>query len=269
MVVEKIQIKSGFFNKPINCLINYDKQDVKKPVVFWLHGLSLRKNEHTRPLYEKVAFFLQNAGFAVVRFGFTMAEEDIPEKNITIKEFHINSQNHDLKQVFKYIYSKNEKYNLDLENVTLIGHSFAATTIIHTYPELNKIIPIRNIALLAPKTLYSKYEYDKNWDGEITSEEQEGSFFFPWRNKKGFQRHALKNSFIEKNSEIRNQILDNAKSITCNKIALFAQQDEIFIKDYQDLIVKRGFKGNIILGANHSFNGKEEEVVKNIMSFIK
>lgn len=177
---------------------------------------------------------------------------------------------------------------LGYPNIYLLGHSLGCTKIVYTYNKLksinsNLIENIKGIMLLSlvdiPNVLkfYLKDNYTKYLELAI-NKENEGKLYDIMPNDASIHPISVKTflRYIRDNKEIE---IDNYKKVNNIKVPIFMRwgtENEMILQKPQELVdivnkLLDNPKKDIgyIAKANHSYNGKEEIVAKQIIKFIK
>ena len=184
---------------------------------------------------------------------------------------------------------------LGYKEIYLQGHSLGCTKIVYTYNELKEeeeediLKCIKGVILLSlvdiPKTLkmylgsnfdsYLKLAEEKEQEGKIYDLMPKESFIHPV-SVKTFLRYAKYNKDIDFAGYGRDNKLEKLNNIDVPLFMRWGNDKEMIIQKADELVT---LVNNIIInkkkdidyieGSNHSYNGKEEIVAKQIIEFIR
>lgn len=183
---------------------------------------------------------------------------------------------------------------LGYKEIYLQGHSLGCTKIVYTYNELKEeeediLKCIKGVILLSlvdiPKTLkmylgsnfdsYLKLAEEKEQEGKIYDLMPKESFIHPV-SVKTFLRYAKYNKDIDFAGYGRDNKLEKLNNIDVPLFMRWGNDKEMILQKADELVT---LVNNIIInkkkdidyieGSNHSYNGKEEIVAKQIIEFIK
>lgn len=181
------------------------------------------------------------------------------------------------------------------KNIYLQGHSLGCTKIVYTYNKLkdeNKkdiLLLINKIILLSlidiPNTLsiylgdklniYIKYAEKKEREGKEIELMPEEAFIHPI-SVKTFLRYARDNKEINFANYGQDKKLVKLNNIEIPLFMRWGNQNEMILQEPKKLvslvseaITNRNKDINYIDGANHSYTGKEEELAKQVVNFIR
>ena len=187
-----------------------------------------------------------------------------------------------------------ELRKLGYKNIYLQGHSLGCTKIVYTYNELkeeeeNDILDsIKGIILLSlidiPKTLeiylgenfnsYLRLAEEKEQEGKVKDLMPKEAFIHPI-SVKTFLRYAKYNKDIDFAGYGRDNKLEKLNNIDIPLFMRWGNDKEMIIQKADELV---SLVNNIIIndkkdidyidGSNHSYDGKEELVAKQIIKFI-
>lgn len=183
---------------------------------------------------------------------------------------------------------------LGYKEIYLQGHSLGCTKIVYTYNELKEeeediLKCIKGVILLSlvdiPKTLkmylgsnfdsYLKLAEEKEQEGKIYDLMPKESFIHPV-SVKTFLRYAKYNKDIDFAGYGRDNKLEKLNNIDVPLFMRWGNDKEMILQKADELVT---LVNNIIInkkkdidyieGSNHSYNGKEEIVAKQIIEFIR
>lgn len=184
---------------------------------------------------------------------------------------------------------------LGYKEIYLQGHSLGCTKIVYTYNELKEeeeediLKYIKGVILLSlidiPKTLkmylgsnfdsYLKLAEEKEQEGKIYDLMPKEAFIHPV-SVKTFLRYAKYNKDIDFAGYGRDNKLEKLNNIDVPLFMRWGNDKEMILQKADELVT---LVNNIIInkkkdidyieGSNHSYNGKEEIVAKQIIEFIK
>jgi pimeloyl-ACP methyl ester carboxylesterase len=123
--LKNIPLKSNY-KKPILTDLYYQKTEVKKPLVIFVHGYKGYKDWGA---FDKMSSSFLDAGFALLKFNFSHNGGTL-EQPIDFPDLEAFGNNNytieldDLESVLNWVTSNEDIQNeIDLDNITLIGHS--------------------------------------------------------------------------------------------------------------------------------------------------
>lgn len=183
---------------------------------------------------------------------------------------------------------------LGYEEIFLQGHSLGCTKIVYTYNELKDesdpiLENIKGIILLSlidiPKTLqiylgdkfteYLKVAEEKEREGKQLELMPKEAFIYPV-SVKTFLRYARDNKEIDFAKYGEDTELEKLNKIEVPLFMRWGNIREMIVQEADELvnIVTKSIKNldkdiDYIKGANHSYEGKEEELAEQIIAFIK
>mgnify|MGYP005992864987 CR=1 FL=1 len=149
MQIQKNRILQGKHNKPILTDVFYVETNQPKPVVLFCHGYKGFKDWGA---WNIIAKTFAEAGFLFVKFNFSHNGGTI-ENPIDFSDLEAFGNNNytkeldDLKTVIDWTFSKNEfKREIDVENISLIGHSRAGGIVTIKSEEDSRISKVISLA---------------------------------------------------------------------------------------------------------------------------
>ena len=184
---------------------------------------------------------------------------------------------------------------LGYQEIYLQGHSLGCTKIVYTYSELKEeeetdlLNCIKGVILLSlvdiPMTLkvylkenfesYLKLAEEKEKEQKLYDLMPKESFIHPI-SVKSFLRYARDNKDIDFAKYGRDNDLEELNQIEVPLFMRWGNENEMIIQTAEELVtlVSNSIQNekkdiNYIEGANHSYNGKEEILAKQIINFIK
>lgn len=183
---------------------------------------------------------------------------------------------------------------LGYENIYLQGHSLGCTKIVYTYNELKEdedeiLECIKGVILLSlvdiPTALkvylrekfesYLKLANDKEKEGKLYDIMPKDSFIHPI-SVKSFLRYARDNEEINFAQYGQDKELEKLNNIEVPLFMRWGNDNEMILQEADELVtlVSNSLSNDkkdidYIDGANHSYDGKEEILAKQIVEFIK
>ncbi len=276
--VEEFEVSGGFFHK-IRGIINKPKGAGPFPVVFLIHGLTVNSTEYQNSLYDGLCRGILNQGSVVVRFNFSIKDlERKDENNINVvKEFHIESEKHDLRKVINYFHDakfKGAYAYMDLDKICLAGHSYGGTILLLSADE--ELKGVKTLAFLSTRvTLGDKYIAMEELEKKKKQKELES--YEMWhheaQSKDSFEFNdaRIHRKFLDQNFENSKKLLEIPKRIHLPSIIIIGTNDAENISDSTFLKNNIASKTKLIYitGANHSFNTGREKAGEYIAAWLK
>lgn len=266
----------------------YQSDNKTSDIILSIHGMSSNCFKNRDNVISKEAnqnnidyFCFNNRGSELVRY--LKNEEDSNKTTLAGTSYE------DVLNGYEDIVGAIQKLKeLGYSHIHLQGHSLGCTKIVHTYNKLKQeknslINTISSVILLSyvdiPRTLevylgnnynyYLNYANQKEAEGKNDELMPKEAFIHPI-SVKTFLR------YIRDNNEIQ---IDNYKKVDNIDVPLFMRwgtENEMIIETPNELVAKvsgiiKNKKKDIsyIQGADHSYSGKESELAKQIINFIK
>lgn len=277
-ITEQI-IPSTHADRPFLIDFTFEENEIKKPVVLFLHGFKGFKDWGHFPLIS--SYFAKHGCFAIkMNFSHNGTSPDAPYDFVDLHAFGENNfsiEMDDVADVLDYLHTSRNAYQkeMDLNNVYVMGHSRGGAIALLSAAQSNWIKGAITMAAVSDL---------EKWMLKFDSEKwmTEGSIII--RNGRTNQDMPMHFQMVENYYDNENRLNTRKVLPYTNKpiIAFHGTNDEALdlsmLDELKDMNTK--IDTHIIKGANHTFGGKHpydstslpsftSEVVEKTVAFIK
>ncbi len=175
---KEINTEFAYSYYPIPGTMSLPKNADKTPVVILVHGSGPHDRDESigpNKVFRDLAWGLSSNGIAVLRYDKrTFAHATILMDHIDELDLNFEAIE-DAVAAVEYLYENSEKYNIDKNQIFVLGHSLGGSLIprIHKkQPKAKGFISMAGTGRKMDEVLLDQYNYLFSLDGEISSEEQ-------------------------------------------------------------------------------------------------